>query len=219
MRLKTIEERLERRYGATAWKSRGSAVDVLIATILSQNTSDINSTRAFKSLKSTFSSWESVGVASLGKIENAIKIGGLAKMKATYIRDALERIKKDNGKYDLSGLKRQPTAKSLAYLTSFHGIGEKTAACVLLFAFGLKIMPVDTHVHRISQRLGLVPTGSDRRKTFQFWFGQKNLDDYYNLHLNLVRHGREICLARKPGCADCVINALCGFYKDRKDNG
>jgi endonuclease-3 len=215
MRLKKIEKRLEKRYGKRAWKSRGSAVDVLIATILSQNTSDINSTRAFKSLKSTFSSWESARLAPLGKIENAVKIGGLAKMKAAYIKAALEKIRKDKGKYDLSGLKLRPPAESLAYLTSFHGVGEKTAACVLLFAFGLKIMPVDTHIQRISLRLGLVPGHSDRGKTFQFWFGQKNIVDYYNLHLNLVRHGREICLARKPGCADCVINDLCGFYNER----
>ncbi len=219
MRLKTIEKRLARRYSARAWKSRGSAVDVLIATILSQNTSDINSARAFKSLKTTFPSWESARTAPLRKIENAIKIGGLAKMKAAYIRAALERIKKDNGKYDLNRLKRRPLNESLAYLTSFHGVGEKTAACVLLFAFGLKIMPVDTHVQRVSQRLGLVPRENNRGKTFQFWFGQKNIVDYYNLHLNLVRHGRETCLARKPRCADCVMNDLCGFYNERKDHG
>lgn len=219
MRLRTIEKRLDGRYGARAWKPRGPAVEVLISTILSQNTSDINSNRAFIALKSNFPSWESVRSASLRKIESAIKIGGLASIKAVYIKTALERIKKDVGEYDLSGLKHRSAAESLTYLTSFQGIGEKTAACVLLFAFGMKIMPVDTHVHRIGIRLELVPEGSDRGKSFQFWFGQKNIVDYYNLHLNLVRHGREICLARKPRCEECVLNDLCAFYKRRKDHG
>jgi len=216
MKLRKIESGLEKHFGRKIRKSRGSAVDVLISTILSQSTSDINSGRAFGSLKASFKSWEAVGRASLGRIEKSIRAGGLARIKAGYIKKALGRIRRDYGKYDLSGLKKMGIEESLKYLTSFPGVGEKTAACVLLFAFGRKVMPVDTHVHRVSVRLGLVPEGSDRGKTFQFWFGQNNIVDYYNLHLNMVQHGRVVCLARKPRCGECVLRSSCLYFKNRK---
>jgi len=210
--LPAIEKKLNSEYGQKTWKKHGTAVDVLISTILSQNTSDINSGRAFKSLKNTFSGWDDIANSSTLRIKKAIQSGGLAAMKAGYIKKALQKIRADNGSYSLQGIGNNDISKNLEYLTSFTGVGEKTAACVLLFAFGHKIMPVDTHIHRLSKRIGLVPDHYDLRKTFYFWFGQSVVVDYYNLHLNMVKHGRNVCVARKPKCDDCVIRALCSFF-------
>jgi endonuclease-3 len=214
MRLSLIEKKLEKAYGKRRWKPHGSAVEVLISTILSQNTSDTNSGRAFESLMHAFNGWDAVANARIGTITKSIKSGGLAKIKAKYIKEALCQIYDDFGRYDLSSLKKVPIDKSLQYLTALNGVGEKTAACVLLFAFCKKIMPVDTHVHRVTKRLGLVPKNADRQKSFQFWFGKKSIVDYYSFHLNLVRHGRITCLARKPMCGHCVLNKQCAYYRE-----
>jgi endonuclease-3 len=214
MRLSLIEKKLEKAYGKRRCKPHGSAVDVLISTILSQNTSDANSSRAFKSLVNTFNGWDAVAKANLRAIAKSIKSGGLAKIKAKYIKEALEKIHQDFGRYSLDILEEMSIDQSLKYLTALNGVGEKTAACVLLFTFGKKIMPVDTHVHRVTRRLGLVLENSDRQKSFQFWFGKKSVVDYYNFHLNLVRHGRVTCLARKPRCGHCVLNKQCAYYRE-----
>jgi len=218
MRLSLIEKKLEKAYGKRRWKPHGSAMDVLISTILSQNTSDTNSGRAFESLLETFIGWDAVAKARIGVITKSIKSGGLAKIKANYIKEALGQIYHDFGRYSLISLKKMPVEKSLPYLTSLNGVGEKTAACVLLFAFGKKIMPVDTHVHRVTKRLGLVPKNADRQKSFQFWFDKKSIVDYYSFHLNLVRHGRVTCLARKPRCGHCVLNKQCAYYREHFGN-
>jgi endonuclease-3 len=214
MRLSLIEEKLEKAYGKRKWRPHGSAVDVLVSTILSQNTSDINSSRAFQSLSETFRGWDEIANARISSIAKSIISGGLARIKAGYIREALRKIYNDFGRYSLDSLKTMSIEKSMEYLTSMSGVGEKTAACVLLFALGKKIMPVDTHVHRVTMRLGLVPAESERRKSFQFWFGKKSIVDYYSFHLNLVRHGRITCLARKPGCGHCVLNRQCAYFRE-----
>lgn len=218
MHIRQLEKKLEKAYGKRQWQAHGSALDVLISTILSQNTSDSNSSRAFDSLKSSFVEWNQVAKAGVSKIEKSIKSGGLAKIKAKYIKQALRRIFDDFGEYSLEKLENMPIEKSLEYLTSISGVGEKTAACVLLFALGERIMPVDTHVHRVTRRLGLVPGNADRGKSFQFWFGKKPIVDYYSFHLNLVKHGRVTCLARKPRCMHCVLNKQCAYFREHFGN-
>ncbi|MBD3216883.1 MAG: endonuclease III [candidate division Zixibacteria bacterium] len=216
IKLNQLEIKLEKQHEKREWEAHTSGLDVLISTILSQNTSDSNSSRAFKSLKKVYPSWTKAARAHKASITKAIKSGGLAKVKAGYIKSALKRVKDDFGTYSLQKLKKKPIDESLEYLTSFDGVGEKTAACVLLFAFGKKVMPVDTHVHRVTHRLGLIKETADRQKSFQFWFGQNNIVDYYNLHLNMVRHGRLICKARNPKCDECALREACAYYNRRK---
>ncbi len=219
MKLKKLDELLKKAYRKRKWKPHGSALDVLIGTILSQNTSDVNSERAFESLKSGFKGWKSIDDAPLSKIEEAIKSGGLAKSKSRYIKSALNKVHQDHGRFSLEKIKYYPLEKGLDYLTSFDGVGSKTAACVLLFAFGKPIMPVDTHVHRVSWRMGLVPESDDREKTFKFWFDQSDNLDYYNLHLNIVRHGRRTCKSGSPLCGQCNLPRYCRYYKENVKNG
>jgi len=216
MRLNQIESRLSKFYGQQKFRKTRTALEILIATILSQNTSDINSSRVYKNLLDRFDSWHSIANADTQNIENAIRAGGLAKSKAKYIKFALQKIYNDFGDYNLQSINQWEVDKSLIYLTALDGIGSKTAACVLLFAFNRKIMPVDTHVHRISYRIGLVSQKKDRQKSFQYYFNQNNIVDYYNLHLNLVKHGRKICHSQKPDCESCVLNSLCDFFRQDK---
>ncbi|HEQ99510.1 MAG TPA: endonuclease III [candidate division Zixibacteria bacterium] len=218
LRLNQLEKKLERQHRKREWEAHGSGLDVLISTILSQNTSDNNSSKAFASLKRDFPGWEKAARARKSSIARSIESGGLARIKAGYIKSALQKVKNDMGSYSLNRLKEKPIEESLEYLTSFDGVGEKTAACVLLFAFGKKIMPVDTHVHRVTHRLGLIEESRDRLKSFQFWFGQNNIVDYYNFHLNMVRHGRLICRARNPKCDECLLKENCAYYKKRMSN-
>ncbi len=213
-----LEKQLEKQHRKREWEPHGSGLDVLISTILSQNTSDNNSSRAFKSLKRDFPTWKKAAHARKSSIARSIKAGGLATIKAAYIKSALKKVKADFGSHSLSKIKPKPIEESLDYLTSFDGVGEKTAACVLLFAFGKKVMPVDTHVHRVTHRLGLIEKTPNRQKSFQFWFGQNNIVDYYNLHLNMVRHGRLICRAQNPKCSECILRDRCAYYKERMND-
>ena len=211
MKLNTVEKRLLSQYGRPRPKPRESALGTLIATILSQNTSDTNSSRAYSSLRAKFADWSEAAKARLSVIEKAIAPGGLAKTKAVYIKTALQKIKQDFGAYDLDQIDDWPLEKSLDYLTTFRGVGHKTAACVLLFALQKKIIPVDTHVHRVTYRLGLVDNKTDRNKTFEYYRCQKHIIDYYSLHINLVRHGREICKASRPNSKKCSMRKICRF--------
>ena len=213
-----IENSLAQEYGTREFTPHGSAMDVLIGTILSQNTSDDNSSRAHKNLKKKFSSYKALGNADMDDIAKAIKSGGLADRKSKSISSALKQIKSDQGRHTLSNLKNISDKEALKYLLSLPGVGEKTAACVLLFALGREVMPVDTHIHRITLRLGLVQNTNDRSKSFQFWFGQ-NIDDYYTFHLNLIRHGRRVCRAGRPLCERCVIRNWCEYYTEKVKNG
>lgn len=213
MRLNQIERRLSKLYGHRIFKKNRTALEILIATILSQNTSDLNSSKAYSNLLDKFDTWQLLANADTQNIENAIRVGGLAKSKSKYIKSALLQVYNDFEDYSLQKLKHWEIDKSLNYLTSLKGIGSKTAACVLLFAFNKPIMPVDTHVHRISHKIGLVTQKKDRQKTFQYYINQNNIVDYYNLHLNLVQHGRKICHSRRPDCKSCILNSLCDFFR------
>ncbi len=187
-------------------------MDLLVMTILSQNTSDANSLRAFSSLKSAYINYEEILAAKEKEIAGTIRTGGLAEIKAKRIKDSLLKIKQDAGAIDLSFLAGMDKDKAREYLLSFPGIGPKTASVVLLFAFGFPVMPVDTHVFRVSKRLGLVPEKISIEKAQRILEEIVPVNKYLSLHLNLIRHGRLICRARSPRHEECALRSLCDCY-------
>ena len=196
-------------YGPHRSRRRGDALDVLIQTILSQNTSDVNSSRAFRRLRERFPSWDQVANADPEEIEKPISIGGLGAIKALRIKYVLQAIRDDAGSYSLNHLKKLSPGEALDYLCSLDGVGRKTGACVLLFALGMPVFPVDTHVNRLAQRLGWIPLGSPAEKTSAVLDQLVPTDMKYPLHINLIAHGRAVCHARNPECPICVLRVIC----------
>jgi endonuclease-3 len=187
-------------------------VDLLILTILSQNTSDVNSLRAFRLLKSVYPEKEDLLKASEEEIADKIRLGGLAEIKAHRIKEAMMRINQDAGTLDLGFLANLDKEEATNYLLSLPGVGPKTASVVLLFAFRMPTMPVDTHVYRVSRRLGLAPEEANLSKTQQILERITPPEKYLSLHLNLIRHGRDTCKARAPKHDNCGLRHLCDCY-------
>ena len=187
-------------------------VDLLVATILSQNTTDKNSLKAFGNLKSSSPDYELLLSLPEALIEEKIRVGGLAEMKANRIKAALEKIKADAGSIDLGFIGRLDLKEASDYLMSLPGVGPKTAAVVLLFAFHKATMPVDTHVFRVSKRIGLVPENASIKDAQAVLEKITPPDKYMSLHLNLIRHGRLICKARNPIHSDCALRDICYYY-------
>jgi endonuclease-3 len=204
-------EILEDLYGVPAAEDI-DPVDLLVQTILSQNTADTNSYRAFLNLKIAYPNYEELLSSSEEDIAEHIRVGGLAEMKAKRIKEALFRIKRDAGSIDLHFLSGLNKTEAEGYLLALPGVGPKTAAVVLLFAFGFPIMPVDTHVYRVSKRLGLVPEGASIKAAQRILEEITPQDKYLSLHLNLIRHGRRICRARNPRHDMCALRHLCDYY-------
>ncbi len=190
-------------------------IDELIQTMLSQNTSDINTSRAFDSLKRTFPNWNEVLNASPEEVVEAIRIGGLAEQKAPRIQAVLRQILDERGDFDLWFLKEMSPESALEWLVRLPGVGPKTAACTLLFGLDMPVMPVDTHVHRVSLRLGLVPAGTNPERTQTLLGEGLTSDEAYRAHILLIRHGRITCKARRPRCADCVVQQHCPYAKSQ----
>ncbi len=187
-------------------------LDELIGTILSQHTTDRNSSRAFESLKTTFPTWESVLSAPTQKLAGAIKIGGLANLKAKRIKTILAELKKQTGQLSLAHLNEMTTEDAMAYLQAFKGVGFKTAACVLMFGLGRDLCPVDTHIHRILNRLGLLST-QHADETFLQLQPLIPKGKSYSLHINLIRHGKQVCTAPTPNCPQCFLAEVCNFAR------
>jgi endonuclease III len=187
----------------------GDPVSELVATILSQHTSDINTERAFRSLRARFPSWEEVIDAPSASVADAIRNGGLADTKAPRIQQVLRIVRERTGGFDLRFLKSMSTSEARAWLTSLPGVGPKTASCVLLFALEMNAMPVDTHVHRVALRLGLVPTGTSAIRTQDLLEALLPADSLYDAHVLMIRHGRATCVARRPACQRCVLRDIC----------
>lgn len=187
-------------------------VDLLVQTMLSQNTTDTNSYRAFRNLKIAYPTYEDLLRAPEGEIAEHIKVGGLAEMKAKRIKESLLRIKSDAGTIDLRFLSRLNKTEAEEYLLALPGVGPKTAAVVLLFGFGFPLMPVDTHVYRVSKRLGLVPEVASIKEAQRILEKITPQSKYLSLHLNLIRHGRKICSARRPLHEECALRHLCDCY-------
>lgn len=205
-----IAKRFERHYGPLKWESHGDPLDVLILTILSQNTNDQNRDRAYESLKQRFPTYEGIVRAPTEKIAEAIKVGGLHRQKAKRIQEVLRRIKRERGDYDLSHLKDLSTEEAVQELLKFDGVGKKTAGVVLTFSLNKPYFPVDTHIDRITHRLGLVKQGQDPHDVMNEFVPDKLK---YQFHLHLIWHGRQTCKARKPLCEQCVIADLCPVSK------
>lgn len=207
--------RLNQFFGEPIWAPGPDAVDELIATILSANTNDINSGRAFAQLKARFGNdWEAVRLAPLDEIKAAIRPAGMYHQKAPHLVAALEQIKRDQGAYTLAHLATWPVQDALAYLTGLPGVGHKTASIVLLFCFNLGAFPVDTHIQRISQRLGLASRRASPEKIKAIWEALLPPNTFYALHLNLIRHGRQLCTARLPKCALCPLQPVCDYFNN-----
>jgi len=215
MQVKYVTQNLEATYGIPKNTHNDDPLDELIATILSQSTTNINSHRAFASLKKRFPDWDSVRRARAASIAAAIQSGGLANVKSVVIKNLLNEIKTRRGELDLSFLKTDRLEEARSFLTSLKGVGPKTAACVLLFSCKRDLFPMDTHIFRITQRIGLVSKRwTDRRAHEQMekWVPRKK---HYSLHVNLIRHGRLICRPRDPKCEECSLIEHCDFGRSR----
>jgi endonuclease-3 len=212
-RIESISHQLEKIYGKKRWVVHSDPLSELIATILSQNTSDHNSHRAYASLKSRFKSWDQVRRANVRTIAAAIRSGGLADIKAKRIKDILNQIYQENVSLDFGFLKRWRTDKIKEYLRRFKGVGEKTIACVLLFSLERPVMPVDTHVLRVSRRLGLVFEKANAPRAEEILEELVPGKDIYQFHLNLIQHGRNVCKAANPRCERCVLIENCDYTK------
>lgn len=204
-----IYDRLLVAYGEPTWRASYAPMDELILTFLSQNTSDLNSGRAFQALKTRFPDWQAVLDAPVEELAETIRSGGLAYQKAPRIQKALRRIREERGDFNIDFLADLPVEEAMRWLRSFDGIGHKTASIVMLFSFGKAAFPVDTHVGRVTRRLGLAAPKDTEEKIKGLWEQLVPPDWYYPLHLNLIRHGREICHAGRPECGRCVLHDLC----------
>ena len=202
---------LDGAYGRPVLSSRYPPVDELVYTVLSQNTADVNTDRTFAALKARFARWTEVRDAPVETIEETIALGGLAHTKAPRIKAILAAVSERTGEPDLSELDALTDAEAQAHLTRLPGIGPKTAACVLLFALERPVMPVDTHVHRVARRLGLIDatTTAERAHPELTALAGPAASDVYAAHVDLVRHGRRVCHARRPACGQCPLAGLC----------
>jgi endonuclease III len=186
-------------------------LDMLIATILSQNTNDKNSHRAYTELRRRFPSWDLVAGARPSAIRSAIRSGGMSNQKSSRIRETLEAVRIRYGRYDLSPLRKKTSDRIIAELTGLKGVGAKTAACVLLFSLGRDVFPVDTHVHRLCTRLGLAPGCANPEKTYHAMKDLIPPGKGHTLHTNFIRFGRAVCRSGRPLCGVCPLYALCEF--------
>jgi len=204
-----VHEKLLEVFGEPIWRNPLPAVDELVSTILSQNTNDVNRDRAFNALRAKFATWEAVRDASAEDVVSAIRPAGLANQKGPRIQKVLRQITEERGSLDLSFLKDLPLEEARSWLTKFNGVGPKTAAIVLCFSLGRPAFPVDTHIYRVSGRIGLRPEAMTVEQAHPHLEALFPPETYYAAHLNLIRLGREICHARKPECPNCPIQKLC----------
>ena len=209
MKLRKITLLLEKQYGIARRQGKGNPLDVLIETILSQNTNDQNRDKAFQRLKKRFPNWENVLEAKTKSIVSAIRPGGLAEQKAGRIREILHWINEREGKLSLSFLKKMDSEEIKKTIGTLKGIGPKTIHCLLLFGLEREAFPVDTHILRIGKRLGFIPEGTNAEKAHPWMVPLIPKKRSLSLHLNLIRFGREVCKARNPQCNTCFLNIEC----------
>jgi endonuclease-3 len=208
-----VHQRLLDFYGQPTWRNPMPPLDELISTILSQNTNDANRDRAFASLRQRFPTWELVRDAVPGLVTTAIRPAGLANQKGPRIQQVLREIFAERGSLDLYFLKDLPLEEARAWLMKFKGVGPKTAAIVLLFSLGRPAFPVDTHIYRVTGRIGLRPEKMTVEQAHTHLEMLLPPESYYSAHLNFIRLGREICTARKPGCHRCPLQKACKYVK------
>ncbi|MEK6323500.1 MAG: endonuclease III [Acidobacteriota bacterium] len=208
-----VIQNLEAVYGAPRPERGLDPLDVLIETILSQSTTNANSNRAFASLKQRFPTWDAARRARVSSIETAIRSGGLARQKSVRIKQLLTEIHKRRGSLDLSFLESAPLEEAKQFLASFKGVGPKTVACTLLFACNRAVFPIDTHIFRIAGRLGLISERCSDEEAHSLMGAMIPRKRYYEVHINLIRHGRKVCRPRDPLCEQCCLVDYCEYYQ------
>ncbi len=211
-----IHQRLLDFYGYPEWRNPLPPLDELVSTILSQNTNDTNRDRAFEALKERYPAWEEVRDAPEEQVIETIRTAGLANQKGPRIQTILQAITEEVGSLDIDFLNDMSVEQAKAWLLRFKGVGPKTAAIVLLFSLDKPAFPVDTHIYRVSGRLGLRPDNMSVENTHIHLANLLPLDTYYAAHLNIIRLGRQICHARRPNCSECPLNDLCDYYASRQ---
>ena len=210
--MRAIRDRLRELYGRPLNEPHGHPIAELIKTVLSQHTNDRNRDRAFAALRERFPTWVQVRDAPLGEVEEAIRPGGLGPQKAPRIQSILRRLGEPP---DLDWTEAAPREESLGFLLSLPGVGRKTAACVLIFSWGIPEIPVDVHIHRVGGRLGLFAPGASLERAHEEMLAIVDPEDAYELHMNLIRHGREVCRP-KPRCAECGLRRMCPWYRNER---
>jgi|SRR2546423_917197 len=208
-----VIQNLKAVYGVPELEGGLDPLDVLVETILSQSTTNVNSQRAFASLKQKFPTWEAARRARVTSIEAAIRSGGLAKQKSVRIKRLLNEIYERRGSLDLGFLRHAPLDEAIAFLSSFQGVGPKTVACTLLFACDRPIFPIDTHIFRIARRLALIPERCSDEEAHRLMTAMIPADRYYEVHVNLIRHGRRVCRPQQPACHQCCLVEYCRYYE------
>ncbi len=208
-----VAQALRQLHGYPTWRQSLPPVDELIDCILSQSTTDANRDKAYDALKARYPTWEAVRDADTAEVIETIKPAGLANQKGPRIQEVLREITRQRGAITIDFLADLPLDEAKAWLTSLNGVGPKTAAIVLCFAFNRAAFPVDTHVHRVGQRIGFLPEGISADKAHPVMEAIVPPDDYYAFHLNVIRHGREVCNARSPHCERCPLTDYCDYFQ------
>jgi endonuclease-3 len=208
-----VHQRLLVFFGQPTWRTPLPPVDELVSTILSQNTNDLNRDRAYAALRTEFPTWEQVRDADLVLVTASIRPAGLANQKALCIQQVLRGITSERGSFDLTFLKDLPVDEARSWLMKFKGVGPKTAAIVLLFSLNKPAFPVDTHIYRVTGRLGMLSEKMTVEAAHHHLEQLFTPDMYYATHLNLIHLGREICTARKPCCDRCPLRKPCKYVK------
>jgi endonuclease-3 len=211
-----VHQRLLEAFGQPTWRNPLPPVDELVSTILSQNTNDINRDRAFEALRARYPTWQAVRDAPARGVMSAIRTAGLANQKGPRIQQVLRSITQERGSLDLDFLADLPVEQGRAWLMKFNGVGPKTAAIVLCFSLGKPAFPVDTHIYRVTGRIGLRPPKMSVERAHAHMEKLLPPETYYAAHLNLIRLGREVCAARKPNCPVCPVRRLCDFEPKTK---
>lgn len=209
-----VRRRLLAEYGQPTWRSRKPPVDELVSTILSQNTNDGNRDRAFEALTAAYPSWEAVRDADPEGVIEAIRIAGLANQKGPRIQGALRAITEARGRIELGFLREMGPEAAREWLLRLKGVGPKTAAIVLQFALDMPAFPVDTHIHRVSGRIGLRTEKASAEQAHGILADLFPPETYREVHLNLIQHGRSICKAQAPRCQECPLTDLCSYFKE-----
>lgn len=210
-----VINKLEDHYGKIEHNWNKSPLETLIQTVLSQNTTDTNRDRAWTNLGNDYSDYNEMASASINDLASTIRPSGLQRQKAKTIKEILNRLNREHGSYDLNYLLPLPTEQALAELKKFRGVGKKTAGVVLLFSMKKPYFPVDTHIKRLSNRIGLV----GKKRDYHGQLNQTVPDHFkFQLHLHLIRHGREVCKARKPRCSNCILLERCDYGQSKKED-
>lgn len=214
-----IERLLDIEYGPRVLRPNDDPLSTLVGTILSQSTSDVNSSRAMARLREELPTWQEVREASVEEVVDAIRQGGLANIKGPRIQAVLHAITRERPELDLGFLTEMTVEDAMCWLTDLDGVGPKTAACVLLFALGMPAMPVDTHVGRVMTRIGILPerTSTATKQLLLEKLIGPNPQQVYAVHVETITHGRQICRSQRPKCEICPLRELCDYAQSRSE--